>query len=408
MLRDFVARHAQSDGAVITYQGLESCFVDLAGVVTGHFNAIAGLDHLRDVCFLAVIGRPLPRPEDVRCMAAALTGRAIPHENTHTEVRGVLLEDGTGLGLPCRIFADPDLEAIRAAVTDAEVLQAVGRARGARRTADNPVTILLLADVVLPVPVATVTRWADVRPDLVERMAVRGVVLTSPGDLVICYPDLCGGSADAAEKALKRDGKIDDLGDIPLRITLHRGMSGKYPFFPLRYRPVGRGQQMREAWFRPTIVPNPRAWLEEQLGPLAFFKMANTSDGGTAMMGSQVQTSDISSVTDDKSTIDEGLDPSAVYPPIMLFAPPVGFWRAANEIQIEEAAIARIKLDTKNRYQSDPLISILTYRDKQMNRVNIEWSVPECRMVSKDIPQRDHQVGPPELIVLVHGAGRDV
>ena len=162
-LRDFVAYHGAGNALTITYQQLEDRFVDLRGVRGAHFNALSGLDAFGNVASLFVIGRPLPATIELHALALALTGRVVSDEQPVVATRGALLEAGTGASIQVRGYADPDMEALRSAITDAEVVQAIGRGRGVNRTADNPLTVFLLADVLLPIPVMRVVRWVDVR-----------------------------------------------------------------------------------------------------------------------------------------------------------------------------------------------------------------------------------------------------
>jgi hypothetical protein len=187
-LRDFVAFLGGHSGLVVTYQQIEERFSNLAGVRTGHFNAISGLDSFGTVESLFVIGRPLPAHSELRPLALALTGRVIPDEASTGITRGALMADGTGTPLQVRSYQDPDLEAVRAAITDAEIVQAIGRARGVNRTADNPVKVWVLADVLLPLPLNRLARWPDVRLSTVQRMAARGLLLTSPSDAAAFFP----------------------------------------------------------------------------------------------------------------------------------------------------------------------------------------------------------------------------
>jgi hypothetical protein len=199
---DFVLLNSGGNGLAITYQDLEDRFARV-GIRTGHFNAISGLDSFGDVQSLFVIGRPLPAPGELLTMARALTGRAIAPEDGHVESRGVLMADGTGAALNVRVYAEPTLEALRAAITDAEVIQAIGRGRGVNRDGNSPLSVFVFADVVLPLPVARLVRWVDIRPDVIGRMIARGVALFSPADAAKAYPDLFR-SPDAARMALKR------------------------------------------------------------------------------------------------------------------------------------------------------------------------------------------------------------
>lgn len=270
--RDWMALQSGGNGLLITHKDLLPWFADMPGAATANFNAVRGIDAWKDVRTCVILGRPLPSPPATREMALALTGEAVPVQEPHLEQRGVLMKDGTGRSIPTRVYADPTLEAIRAAVCDAEVMQAIGRCRAVNRTAENPVLIFLATDVVLPSPVTTLVNWADVRPGVGARMAARGVVLTSPADAICCYPDLFP-NAKAAEKAISRNDLISATS--PYDSLSHKGMSPKYP--PIEYRPIGRGQQTRHAWAtgEPAQVAE---WLAAKLGPLAFCRPAGAPE----------------------------------------------------------------------------------------------------------------------------------
>jgi hypothetical protein len=232
-LADFVRLNSGGNALVVTYQAIEDRFAG-SGIRTGHFNAISGLDTFGDVRSLFVIGRPLPAPVELLTMARALTGRAIEPEAGQVETRGVLMADGTGAPVNVRVFADPDLEALRTAITDAEVIQAVGRGRGVNRDADTPLAVFVLADVVLPLPVARVARWQDVRPDVMGRMLARGAVLFSPVDAAAAYRDLFP-NPDAARMAMKRAEGISRTS--PYGKTIIGECSGNRPT-EVSYRPT--------------------------------------------------------------------------------------------------------------------------------------------------------------------------
>ena len=271
-LADFVQLNSGGNGLVITYEAIEDRFTTVPGIRTGHFNAIAGLDQFRDVRSAFVIGRPLADARVMRDDALALTGRPIPHESGRMETRGALMVDGTGQAINVRCYADPDMEAMRAAITDAEVIQAVGRVRGVRRTAIDPVMMFVMADVVLPLPVTALTRWADLRLDVVSRMRARGAVLFGPTDAAKAYPDLFP-TAEAAKKALQRaGGGKGDFGDIPLRVSI-LGECPRNRLAQVVYRPAGRGQQQRTAKAAAWRLDGLREWLETRLGPLLVYSV---------------------------------------------------------------------------------------------------------------------------------------
>ena len=246
-LQDFVLLHGQGYALAVTNQDLDHHFADLPGVRTAHLNAVARLDEFRNVRAVFIIGRSMPAPEDVRKMALALTGRAIEPQEPVREMRGVVV-DGIVQGLQVRAYVAPDMEAIRSATMDAQVLQTVGRARAVNRSAADPVAIYVLADVALPMPLARLAGWQDVCPDVVDCMAARGLVLASPTDAAAAYPDLFP-SVEAAKKALHRAGKAS-TGTFPYEDSSIRQMSPCSDFAALRYRAAGAGQRTRRAWVR--------------------------------------------------------------------------------------------------------------------------------------------------------------
>ena len=167
-----------------------------------------------------------------------------------------------------RVYDDPDLEALRVAITDAEILQAIGRGRGVNRTADAPLTVWLMADVLVSLPVDHLVQWADVRLSLVQRMLAHGAILLSPTDAAREYPDLFK-SAQTARKGIERSEKH---WDIPLLGILNRGMSQCF-LREVSYRFTGNGQQIRRALVAPEQVAGFRDRLEE-LGDLAHYEVA--------------------------------------------------------------------------------------------------------------------------------------
>jgi len=264
---------AGSTGAlVIIYDAIEDQFTSLPNVRTGHFNAIAGLDTFGEVRSMFVIGRPMPDPREMRSDTLALTGRPIPAELPRQETRGALMADGTGASVNVRTYADPDLEAVRVAITDAEVVQAIGRGRAINRTAATPLDVFILADVVVPLPVSRLVRWVDVRLDPVAHMAARGAVFLSPADATAAYPDLFS-NRDAARKAMQRSGAQDqEHADIPLGYTSLREMSACSPI-QVTYRPAEKGQHTRSALVAQHLLGTSRDRLEAMLGPLIVYEV---------------------------------------------------------------------------------------------------------------------------------------
>lgn len=273
---DFVRLRAGASALVVTYEAIEQRFA-LPRVQTAHFNAVAGLDAFGQVEALFVIGRPMPKPEELRALALALTGRPIPAEASAKQTRGVLMADGSGSPMEVRAYDDPDLEALREAITEAAIVQAIGRGRGVNRTAANPLRVYLLADVVVPLPIACLSRWQDVKPDVCERMRARGgrVLDGSPTDAWRAYPDLFP-TPEAARKALARIGQ--DQADKSLREG-RTPFLGECPLVPVTYRPVGPKLKSRTMGVTLAGLAGLREWLVEVCGAeLAYFEVAGLPD----------------------------------------------------------------------------------------------------------------------------------
>jgi hypothetical protein len=309
-LLDFVRLNSRGNGLVITYQDLEDRFA-APGIRTGHFNAISGLDTFGDVRSLFVIGRPLPAPAELLTMARALTGLPIAAEAGQVETRGALMADGSGAPVNVRAYADPTLEALRVAITDAEVIQAIGRGRGVNRSADTPLTVFVLADVVLPLPVTRLVRWVDVRPDVLGRMQGRGVVLLGPADAAAAYPDLFP-NPDAARKAIGRAEETKSIRTSPYEYSL----IGECPdalLIRASYRPKGNGQKTRRALVCPTRLETFPTWIAAICGPLALLEIADPTSPTPAPSSPPQPKPTREEPMPEPSSPDDGIDPARLY-----------------------------------------------------------------------------------------------
>jgi hypothetical protein len=237
-----------------------------------HFNAIAGLDGYKDVRLLITIGRTEPKPLAVEDFAGALAGTeparakaAQPNGITWYDrvQRGITRKDGSAVAVECSAHADPLAEAVRWQVCEAELIQAIGRGRGVNRTPETPLDIDVLADVVLPVAVDEVREWKP--PGLDTIMSAEGVVLHSPTDIAKAWPDVWG-DREAARNWLFEEQRL-----IFLYRNLYKGESDGV--HRVRYKSAGPKQKWKPAWFDLAVVPDPRAWLESRLGPLADYRL---------------------------------------------------------------------------------------------------------------------------------------
>jgi hypothetical protein len=253
-----------------------------SNIAIEHFNNIEGLDQYKGVRLLIVVGRTIPIPETIELYAGALTGVQPIKANNETMawyervVRGIHLVGGSGVAVNCDGHPDPTAEAVRWQICEGQLVQAIGRGRGVNRTAETPLDVDILADVVLPLVVNEVSYW---RPpsEVYEMLADDGIVLTSAVDMVKARPDLWP-NMKAAERALKMLYKTLSLCSGAEAGSDGQSLIGYYirlcpSVRPLRYQPRGPKQKRRTAVYDPAVLPDPRAWLEDRLGPLAFFEI---------------------------------------------------------------------------------------------------------------------------------------
>jgi putative DNA primase/helicase len=227
------------------------------GVAHEHFNNIAGLDEFKDVRLEILIGRTAPGPAAPEALAAALSGRQpqtiAPNPKGYDWYpqikRGIRLVNGEGVAVDrCDQHPDPFVESIRWLVCEAELVQALGRGRGINRTAETPLDIDILSNVVLPIAVNEVVYWKA--PSLLIETAMDGVMLTSPADMVKLWPHIWP-NTKAADRTLKQG-----VPDLP-------------GFERVEYQLKGAKMNRRWALFDRSLIPDPLAWLGAQLGALA-------------------------------------------------------------------------------------------------------------------------------------------
>lgn len=274
---------AQRPGARVLVVGQKAAIDALnarglpGAVATAHFNALSGLDRWNDVAGLIVLGRTLPAPATVEALAMALTndvparggeGTSWWYERAEKRIR---LANGRTHPIDAETHPDPTAEAIRWSICEAELIQAIGRGRAVNRTAETPLSIDLLTDVVLPVTVDEVIEWDALRPTRQDVMAAAGVVLENAADMARCFPELWP-NRDAAKKDNQR-----------------RGTNGYYRSFYnsemspssglATYQPEGAGQKPRRATFDLSRIADPENWLRERLGPLSACEVVRERSG---------------------------------------------------------------------------------------------------------------------------------
>lgn len=247
-----------------------------ANLETAHFNALSGMDRWGRVAGMVIMGRTLPAPAVIAKLQIALTGRPPKEDNDNqswwyplTE-RVIRRPNGRSRIVMGEHHPDPIAEAIRWNICEAELVQALGRGRGVNRTAESPLQIDLLTDIVLPITADEVIDWTDLVPSRTDMMASRGVVLDNAADRAKCFPDLWS-SRDIAKKDTQRRGT-----NCYYKIFYNSEMSPSSA--AVTYRPEGSGQKMRSAMFNLDLIPDPAAWLAERLGELAACEVVTCAD----------------------------------------------------------------------------------------------------------------------------------
>jgi putative DNA primase/helicase len=245
-----------------------------ANLETAHFNALSGMDRWGNVAGMVIMGRTLPAPSVIAKLQIALTGRPPQEDNESWWYplieRVIRRPNGRSRMAMGEHHPDPIAEAIRWNICEGELIQAMGRGRGVNRTADNPLQIDLLTDIVLPITADEVIDWPNLVPSRTDMMASRGVVLDNAADRAKCFPDLWS-NYEAARKDGQRTGT-----KCYYRIFYNSEMSRSSA--AVTYRPEGSGQKVRSAMFNLELIPDPAVWLTERLGPLADCEVVTGAD----------------------------------------------------------------------------------------------------------------------------------
>jgi putative DNA primase/helicase len=276
---DKVSRLRPGKTVVISNKGIVQSLQLQPKIPTMWFNAVAGHDEHRDARTIFIIGRAMPRPEDVERMAGALTGHA-PIEVAKYARTDVWRQQAAKNGyVPVAGVAerhpDPIAERIRARIAEGEVLQSIGRGRGVSRTAEDPLLAIVLSDVMLPIPVdAFISSEMVTKPSLQDQMlALGGIAFEDAAAAAQAYPQL--GSVSSLTKALQRNS---DEGQSKWTIW-YRNISYQNVQMLAQgeatvvYRRSGPSYRLSRAVVDLAKVPDPKAKLEHLFGSLAWFEI---------------------------------------------------------------------------------------------------------------------------------------
>lgn len=149
-----------------------------------HYGNLTGLDRWKGVRCVILVGGATKGVPAIECIAELLNGDKLdPLDSAfgswyaQEKVGGRRRGKNTGPELIRNFHNDPMAEAVRWQITEGTLIQAIGRGREVRRTADNPLQVDLITDTPLPIEVDEFVHWADIQPTYLDTLAARGVVM---------------------------------------------------------------------------------------------------------------------------------------------------------------------------------------------------------------------------------------
>lgn len=196
---------------------LETGKLERAPFEIEHFGNLRGKDGWKHTCALTIFGRIEPSPAELESMARAIwyrqpetfeflpideAGRvpALPRTAARlTDRAGTHAEVMTGY------HPDPRINSVLLQIREAEVHQAIARARLIFRDPARPCIVTICTNVPLAIEVDELTTWDDIIPDRFDQMRLRGFIPDVSVDCAAAYPDLFSTPA-AVRKARERAG----------------------------------------------------------------------------------------------------------------------------------------------------------------------------------------------------------
>jgi hypothetical protein len=141
-------------------------------VSTLHYGKLRGQDAFKGVAVLVCVSWLMPPPQAVEDEAELIFGRDVSRRGAAQfyEKRDVprAMASGTAHMAGAYFHPDPNAEAVLQSKCTAELMQAVGRGRGPRRTAANPLDVFILTSTpIAGLPVDRLVMWEDLMRDLI-------------------------------------------------------------------------------------------------------------------------------------------------------------------------------------------------------------------------------------------------
>ncbi|MBP0447281.1 hypothetical protein J8J14_21140 [Roseomonas sp. SSH11] len=246
-----------------------------------HHGNVTGMNSWSKVATIVNIGRPAMHRFAGERMAEVINGKALktvpdaPGSWWPTVTAALRMADGTGRAVDRQPrHPDPLVEAYRCTVTEGAVLQGVGRPRGVRRESHNPVRVVILAALALPLTVHEAPSWNEYRPNRLEVAVAEAALFgrampLAPADMSIARTDLWP-TAKAAERFLEDRGERFELPQTLMR-QIYKGSGGSKILVAARYRKGLRGR------WSDALVPirRGRESLEALIGRVQAFELVH-------------------------------------------------------------------------------------------------------------------------------------
>lgn len=201
---DAIAQEFGHVGVISTKAALASVKpASVSKMMTAHYGAVAGLNHLEGVRALSLHGRDLAPITESLAQAIALTNAplAVPLMDYAFIPRAIRMRDGRRFTVSVAGHPDPVVNALIRRTTDSQILQAAERGRSVRRSLAKPLDVFfatgrLHADIVID----EVIRWGETVGSVAhDVLDVYGFLpIGRPGALA----PLC---IDSADKAWPKD-----------------------------------------------------------------------------------------------------------------------------------------------------------------------------------------------------------
>ena len=243
-----------------------------ANVETAHFGAVAGIDRWATAAGLICIGRLQPGPGITEPYAGIITG-TVPYEiepnpkgggRWYRRVPGaVRLADGRGVRVERGQHPDSMAEALRWQITEAGLIQAIGRLRALRRGPDAPAFLDIINDVPLPISVDATPQWDEAKVGAWAEMAPEGVLLESATDIMACFPEAAPTRQTAREMSLPTL-VVTPIRDVSIGVTTNVRLAS--------YKRLGRFAPAR-AVLLPNAPADLKSWLSDRLGAVEWVKV---------------------------------------------------------------------------------------------------------------------------------------